>query len=142
VFKIAPGIFLAMLFVATGLAAGQAHEQVNPPPSASGDATTQPALPQRVRISEAVSTGLLIKKAPPKYPEKARHQRIQGPAVLQAIINREGKIVELTPVSGDPLLTSSAMKTVKKWRYKPYLLNGQPVEVETTVQVNFTLSGG
>ena len=84
----------------------------------------------------------MIKKENPKYPEKAREQRIQGPVVLQGIVSPEGTITELTLVSGDPLLTPAAIKAVKKWKYKPYLLNGQPVEVETTVQVSFTLSGG
>jgi protein TonB len=140
VFKTTLRIALTILFAATGLAVGQSQDQV--PPAAQEDASTQPQLPKRVRISQGVSTGLLIKKAPPNYPENAREQRIQGSVVLRAIISTEGAVTELTPVSGDPLLTSSAIKAVKKWKYKPYLLNGQPVEVETTVQVNFTLSGG
>src|SRR5579863_4504673 len=131
---------LPILFATTGLAAGQSQEQVSPP-VAPGDVSAPSQLPRRVRISQGVSTGLLIKKAPPNYPEKAREERIQGSVVLRAIISTKGAVTELTPVSGDPLLTSAAIKAVKKWKYKPYLLNGQPVEVETTVQVNFTLSG-
>jgi periplasmic protein TonB len=89
-----------------------------------------------------VTTGLLIKKVNPEYPEEARSQRIRGVVVLMAVISKEGKIVDLKPVSGDPLLTAAAVKAVKKWRYKPYLLQGRPVEVDTQIQVNFTLSGG
>lgn len=141
VFKHTLRIVLTVLFVAAGLAAVQSQEQASPP-ATQGDASSQPQLPKRVRISSGVSTGLLIRKANPNYPDKARAQRIEGPVVLRVIVSKEGKITQLALVSGEPLLASAAIKAVKKWRYKPYLLNGQPVEVETTVQVNFTLSGG
>ena len=100
------------------------------------------ATPQRVRVSQGVSTGLLIRKVNPNYPPLARQARIQGTVVLQAEISKSGDIQNLRLISGHPMLAPSAIEAVKQWKYKPYLLNGEPVEVETTVQVNFTLSGG
>ena len=99
------------------------------------------AAPQRVRVSQGVSQGLLIHKVQPQYPALARQARIQGTVVLQALIGKDGSIQNLHVVSGHPMLTNAALEAVKEWRYKPYYLNGEPVEVETTINVNFTLSG-
>jgi len=100
------------------------------------------ATPQRVRVSQGVSAGLLIRKVNPNYPPLARQARIQGQVLLQAEISKDGSIQNLRLISGHPMLAPAAIEAVKQWKYKPYLLNGEPVEVETTVQVNFTLSGG
>ena len=100
------------------------------------------ATPQRVRVSSGVSQGLLIRKVPPTYPPLARQARIQGVVVLQAQISKEGNIENLQLISGHPMLAPAAIEAVKQWKYKPYLLNGEPVEVDTQVQVNFTLAGG
>ncbi len=100
------------------------------------------ATPQRVRVSQGVSTGLLIKKVTPNYPPLARQARIQGQVVLQAEISKDGTIQNLQLISGHPMLAPAAIEAVKQWRYKPYLLNGEPVAVETQVVVNFSLSGG
>jgi periplasmic protein TonB len=100
------------------------------------------ATPTRVRVSSGVSTGLLIRKVPPAYPPLARQARIQGVVVLQAQISKEGNIQNLQLISGHPMLAPAAIEAVKQWKYKPYLLNGEPVEVDTQVQVNFTLAGG
>lgn len=100
------------------------------------------ATPQRVRVSSGVSTGLLIKKVTPNYPPLARQARIQGSVVLQAEISKEGTIQNLQLISGHAMLAPAAIEAVKQWRYKPYLLNGEPVAVETQVVVNFSLSGG
>jgi len=97
-------------------------------------------LPQRVRVSQGVSTGLLVTKMQPQYPEDARQARIQGSVVLKAVIDKNGGVEELTLVSGHPLLAPAALEAVKQWKYKPYLLNGQPVKVETQITVNFQLS--
>jgi periplasmic protein TonB len=99
------------------------------------------ATPQRVRVSQGVSTGLLIRKIQPNYPPLARQARIQGTVVLQAEISKEGTIQNLQLISGHPMLAPSAIEAVKQWRYRPYLLNGEPVAVETQVVVNFSLSG-
>jgi protein TonB len=100
------------------------------------------ATPTRVRVSQGVSTGLLVRKVNPNYPPLARQARIQGQVLLQAEISKDGSIQNLRLISGHPMLAPAAIEAVKQWKYKPYLLNGEPVEVETQVQVNFTLSGG
>jgi periplasmic protein TonB len=100
------------------------------------------ATPQRVRVSQGVSAGLLVRKVNPTYPPLARQARIQGQVVLRAVISKDGSIENLTLVSGHPMLAPAAIEAVKQWKYKPYLLNGEPVEVDTEVQVNFTLAGG
>src|SRR5580698_5836377 len=100
------------------------------------------ATPQRVRVSQGVSQGLLVRRVQPNYPPLARQARIQGSVLLQAEISKTGDIQNLRLISGHPMLAPSAIEAVKQWKYKPYLLNGEPVEVETTVTVNFTLAGG
>ena len=74
----------------------------------------------------------------PNYPPLARQARIQGQVVLQAVISKEGTIQNLQLISGHPMLAPAAIEAVKQWRYKPYLLNGEPVEVDTQVVVNFS----
>jgi len=99
-----------------------------------------PTTPQRIRISGGVTKGLLIHRVEPTYPVLARSARVQGDVVLNAVIDANGQIQNLQLVSGHPMLVPAAIAAVKQWRYKPYLLNGQPVEVETTITVIFTLS--
>ena len=99
-----------------------------------------PATPQRVRISAGVTKGLLIQRIELPYPTLARAARVQGDVVLRAVIDTKGHITNLQLVSAHPMPVPAAIAAVKQWRYKPYLLNGQPVEVETTITVIFTLS--
>ena len=99
------------------------------------------AVPERVRVSQGVSNALAVKKIPPEYPPEARRGRIQGTVVMHAIISKAGDIVTIELVSGHPVLAPAAIEAVKQWKYKPYLLNGKPVEVDTQILVNFTLSG-
>jgi TonB family protein len=96
--------------------------------------------PQRVRVSAGVSAGLLERKVQPDYPPEAREAHIQGTVLLRAVISKDGSIEKLTLVSGHPMLAPAAIDAVKQWRYKPYLLMGSPMEVDTEIQVNFTLS--
>jgi len=100
---------------------------------------SKPVVPtvQRVRISPGVTKGLLIHRVEPSYPPLAQQARIHGDVVLTAIIDKEGNVQQLQLVSGHPLLAPAAIEAVKQWRYKPFLLNGQPLEVETTVTVSF-----
>jgi periplasmic protein TonB len=100
------------------------------------------AAPQRIRVSQGVSQGLILRKVQPTYPPLARQARIQGKVLLQAQISKEGNIENLQLISGHPMLAPAAIEAVKQWKYRPYLLNGEPVEVETQVEVNFTLAGG
>ena len=100
------------------------------------------ATPQRVRVSQGVTSGLLLRRVNPTYPPLARTARIQGKVLLQAQISKSGDIQNLQVISGHPMLIQSALDAVKQWKYRPYLLNGEAVEVDTTIEVNFTLAGG
>jgi protein TonB len=90
-----------------------------------------------VRVSAGVTDGLLIHRVEPTYPPLAQQARIEGAVVLTALIDKGGNVQRLNVVSGHPLLVPAAIAAVKQWRYKPLLVNGQPIEVETTVTVNF-----
>jgi protein TonB len=98
-----------------------------------------PAAPVRVTVTGGVSAGLLIAKVTPAYPVIAKTAGISGTVVLAASISKEGRIEGLRVVSGNRMLTGAAIEAVRQWRYRPYLLNGEPVAVETTVNVVFTL---
>jgi protein TonB len=97
--------------------------------------------PDRVRVSQGVVSGLKVRDVKPTYPAIAKTARVQGNVVLQAEISKDGAIEKLQVVSGPPLLIQAAVDAVKQWRYRPYILNGEPVAVETTVTVQFTLTG-
>ena len=92
-----------------------------------------------VRVSGMVVEGMLIQKTVPVYPAIARATRTQGTVVLQATISRNGTIENLRVASGPALLQQAALDAVRSWRYRPYLLSGEPVEVETTVNVVFKM---
>lgn len=104
-------------------------------------AVPRAATPTKIRVSQGVAQGLLIHQVKPAYPALARQARIQGAVILQAVISKDGSIQGLKVVSGHPMLAPAAVDAVKQWRYKPYFLNGEPVEVETQITVNFTLAG-
>ena len=98
---------------------------------------------QRIRVSSGVTQGLLVRKVEPTYPQMAKIARVQGAVLLAALIGKDGTIQNLHVVStASPLLNQAALDAVKQWKYKPYILNGEPVEVDTNITVNFTLSGG
>lgn len=86
--------------------------------------------------------GNLIHKIQPEYPLVAKAARIQGAVVLRALISKDGSIENLRVLGGHPMLVKAAIDAVSRWRYRPYYLNGEPVEVETQVTVNFVLAGG
>jgi protein TonB len=93
--------------------------------------------PKRIRVSQGVSQGMVIRKVEPAYPKIALDARITGVVLLKAIIGKDGGIRELQVVSGHPMLAPAAVEAVKQWRYRPYLLNGEAVEVETNITVRF-----
>lgn len=97
------------------------------------------AAPQLLRISQGVSQGLLIKRVQPVYPPQARVMRVEGPVELQATISKTGSVTGIKQLRGDALLGRAALDAVKQWKYKPYYLNGEPVEVQTQITVNFKL---
>ena len=101
--------------------------------------TVVPSVPQRVLVTSTIEAAKLISRVQPAYPALAIEARIQGNVVLHAIIGRDGQVSELQVLSGHPLLVSAAVEAVRQWRYSPTLLNGQAVEVETTITVSFVL---
>jgi TonB family protein len=110
---------------------------VSAPPVPMPDGTP---LPERVRVSQGVSQAMLCHQVAPHYPPDARQARIQGQVVMAADVGKDGTIQNLQLVSGHPMLAEAAMVAVRQWRYRPYMLNGRPVIVETQITVNFTLS--
>jgi periplasmic protein TonB len=106
-----------------------------PPPKVD-----KPKPPSRIRVGGNVQAANLIRKVVPVYPTLAKQARISGTVRFQAIIGKDGTIQNLQLVSGHPLLVAAAQQAVSQWVYKPTLLNGDPVEVVTTIDVNFTLS--
>jgi len=102
------------------------------------DSKVQPKL-QTLSVSQGVSQGLLFKKVAPSYPQNALRMHIEGAVELVATISKDGNITQIKVVSGDPQLVRAATDAVKQWKYKPYLLNGEPVEIQTQVTVNFKL---
>jgi protein TonB len=100
----------------------------------------QAATPKRIRVGGQVEAAKLIFRPTPEYPPLAKMARIQGTVRLEAIISRDGTIQDLKVVSGHPLLVKAALEAVQRWRYQPTLLNGEPVEVVTEIDCNFTLA--
>jgi protein TonB len=108
-----------------------------PPPPAKKEVVQQV---QRIKIGGSVQQAKLIRQPRPVYPPLAKQARISGTVQLSAVIAKNGTIQELKAVSGHPLLIPAALEAVRQWVYQPTLLNGEPVEVQTTIDVNFTLS--
>jgi periplasmic protein TonB len=94
---------------------------------------------QTLSVSQGVSQGLLLKKVQPKYPPNALRLRLEGAVQLMATISKNGDISVVKLLTGDPQLSHAAIDAVKQWKYKPYLLNGEPVEIQTQITVNFKL---
>jgi protein TonB len=111
-----------------------------PPPNFvnSGEIVPKPLL-QTLNVSQGVSRGLLIKKLQPTYPRNALAIRLEGSVELLATISKTGDISHVKVLSGDSQLAKAATDAVKQWKYKPYLLNGEPVEIQTQVTINFKL---
>lgn len=111
---------------------GQPTAAAPPPPTS---AQTKP-----LRVSQ-LGEGNLVYKVPPQYPQIARVAGVQGAVRLRAIVSRTGTIENLSVIGGHAMLVAAAVEAVKQWRYRPYMLNGEPIEVETEITVNFTLAG-
>ena len=117
----------------TGDVLGGIGTGVAPPPPPSA------ATPDRIKVGGEVQSASLVKQITPEYPGIAKSAHVSGTVTLRAIISKDGSIEKLEYVSGPPLLMASAIRAVREWRYRPTMLNGQPVEVDTTVQVVFSL---
>jgi len=108
---------------------------VAPPTAAAPDVT-----PVRVAIASSALAASILTRTPPKYPAEARANQIHGDVVLRAIIDKEGKISEVHALSGDDVLAQAAVDAVRTWTYKPILSEGEPIEVETTITITFSLA--
>ena len=97
--------------------------------------------PTYVRVSSGVTQGLIIKKVQPVYPQEAKYKHIQGFVNVNAVINKTGDVVDLEVADGPIELVVSAVNAVRQWKYRPYILKSEPVEVRTTITVKYTLSG-
>jgi protein TonB len=102
-------------------------------------AQTDPAAKPRLRVSSGVAQGLKTHDVTPKYPAEAREKGIYGDVVLQATIDTKGEITNIKLVEGEPILAAAAIKAVQQWKYRPYILKGEPVEVQTTIKIQFHL---
>lgn len=118
---------------AGGVLGGMIGAAPPPPPP-------KPTAPKRIRIGGQVEAAKLINGPRPEYPQLAKMARIQGTVRLEAVISKDGTIQDLKVISGHPLLVKAALSAVQQWRYQPTLLNGEPVEVITEIDVNFTLA--
>jgi len=119
---------------------GMATPGSTPPPNLVGSAANEPRpVLQTLNISQGVSQGLLIKKVQPIYPRNALAMHVEGAVELMATISTSGSITSVKVLRGEQLLTRAAVDAVKQWKYKPYELNGEPVEIQTEVTVNFKL---
>jgi len=121
-----------------GVISGIINSMAPPPPPPK--LVEKPKEMQRIRVGGNVQQANLIRKVQPVYPPLAKQARISGTVRFTAIIGRDGSIQNLTMISGHPLLVPAAQEAVKQWLYRPTLLNGEPVEVITQIDVNFTLS--
>ena len=111
-----------------------------PPPPPPKKEEPKPVTPQRIKVGGNVQSAKLVRQPRPVYPPLAKQARISGVVKLSAIISKDGTIQHLEVISGHPLLVPAALEAVKQWVYQPTLLNGEPVEVQTQIDVDFTLS--
>jgi periplasmic protein TonB len=119
---------------------GSVPSAAPPPPPPPPPAVKKDPTPQRIKVGGNVQSAMIIRKTPPTYPQLAKSARVSGVVHLAAVIAKDGTIQELHSLGGPALLIQAAMDAVKTWIYKPTLLNGEPVQVETTIDVNFTLN--
>jgi TonB family protein len=110
-----------------------------PPDLGSGTEVAPKPLLQTLNVSQGVSRGLLVKKVQPVYPKNALFMKVEGAVELMATVSKTGDITHVKVVSGDSQLTKAALDAVRQWKYKPYLLNGEPVEIQTQITINFRL---
>lgn len=107
------------------------------PAGASTPASETDGLPLTLRVSQGVMEGNIVHRVEPVYPPEARRNHIQGTVLLQATIGKDGRLHDVKPLSGPPELIEASIGAVQQWRYRPYLLKGNPVEVQTTIKIQF-----
>ena len=129
--------------VAGGAPGGVFSEMLNSAPSVPVLAKSPvPSPVKRMRIASRVAEANLIRDVAPQYPPDAGRARIEGTVVLMAVIDKDGSVKDVRVESGLPILAQAAIDAVRQWRYKPYMIDGEPVEVDSRITINFTLSRG
>ena len=113
---------------------------IPPPPTTVSDTPSVPKPREPIRVASDLQLTKLVRKVMPEYPALAKTARVSGVVRLVGVIAKDGTIRNLQLMSGHPLLTRAALEAVRQWIYAPTLLNGEPVEVITTIDVSFTLS--
>jgi len=125
-----------------GVPGGVFNEILNSGPSVPVLAKSHEPTPvKRIRVASRVVEANLIHDVPPQYPPEAGRARLEGAVVLMAVIGQDGSVKDVRVESGLPILAQAAIDAVKQWRYKPYLIDGEPVEVDSRITINFTLAG-
>jgi protein TonB len=128
--------------VVGGVSGGVFSETLRSTPSAPVLAKSPvPGPVKRIRVASRVVEANLIHDVPPQYPPEAGRTRLEGAVVLMAVISQDGSVKDVRVESGLPIFAQAAIDAVKQWRYKPYLIDGEPVEVDSRITINFTLSG-
>jgi periplasmic protein TonB len=128
--------------VVNGIPGGVLSEVLGSAGSAPVLAKTPAPAPKRIRVPAPMAEANLVYDVAPKYPPEAGRARIEGTVVLSAVIGKDGTVEDVRVKSGLSVLAQAAIEAVKQWRYRPYLLNGEPVEVDSQITINFTLSRG
>jgi len=129
--KSAGMVALVLICVAYGFA------KQNPSPSPTPTVCQKNGRPSRFHVSSGVMAGLMIRHVDPVYPAEARKKHVSGDVFLKILTNKQGHVVDAVIVKGDPMLAQAAMDAVKQWLFQQYLLDGDPIEVETTAVVSF-----
>ncbi len=118
------------------------QQQANPSvvnATSTPSATSVRPTPQRVRASQKVTNNLLISSVAPIYPPDAKRRHLTGTVVLQVVIGKDGRIAKIKQISGPDELASAAMTAVQQWVYRPFMLQGKPLEVDTQLTFNFNI---
>ena len=127
--------------VVGGVSSGVSSEMLNSAPSVPVLAKSPAPMPaKRMRIASRVAEANLIHDVAPQYPSEAGRARIEGTVVLMALIGKDGSVHDVQVESGLPILAQAAIDAVRQWRYRPYVIDGEPVEVDSRITINFTLS--
>jgi protein TonB len=126
--------------VVGGITGGVLSEVLRSTGSAPVLAKTPAPTPKRIRVPARIAEANLVYDVPPQYPPEAGRARLEGPVVLMAVIGQDGNVKDVRVESGLPILARAAIDAVKQWRYKPYVIDGEPVEVDSRITINFTLS--
>jgi periplasmic protein TonB len=134
-------VFAAALATLATLATRSTASQEPQRPVAQPQDKPVPSVSRRIRVGGQAMQARVLHKVNPKYPKDAKKNHIEGTVRLRIVIDRDGRVIETNVDSGDPALAKAATDAVREWRYRPTLLNGQPVQVVTQVDVHFSLHG-